>query len=270
VSVASFLQHMNNVMFPENMDEPASNLSSDLVAQYLFLLEGGASRDLESVLELGQYQQTRVVIMTNTDGSADLQNLIDYLTTAIADKPEGLNVEFAGYGNMNAVAAEEIVYGQLNSIIISVVGLVLLVSMIYRSVRVGLIAIFPLSMSLLVMFGLMGIFSIPLDIGSSLVCGVAFGIGIDYSIHIIEAYLRQIKQGLSSDIAAKGAMSEVSFPVLTSAFTISAGFSVLLISEFEPIFNLGLLVSSTMLISAMVTLFVLPSFLGFIPQKREV
>lgn len=266
-SVASFLQHMHTIMFPENQGEKASSLSSDLIAQYLFLLEGGASRDLESVLELGQYQQTRVVVMTNTDGSADLQSLIDHLTEVLIDMPEGLNVEFAGYGSMNAAAAKEIVFGQLNSIALSVLGLVLLVSLIYRSIRFGLIAIFPLSMSLMMMFGLMGIFSIPLDIGSSLVCGVAFGIGIDYSIHIIEAYSRNIRSGLDASKAAKTAMTEVSFPVLTSAFTISAGFSILLISEFEPIFNLGLLVSSTMLISALVTLFILPSLLSLIPQK---
>ncbi len=268
VSAASFLRHMHNVMFPENDGEQASALSSELVAQYLFLLEGGASRDLESVLELGQYKQTRIVIMTNTDGSLDLQNLLDHLKTALVDLPEGLQIEFAGYGNMNAAAAKEIVFGQLTSIVISVVGLVLLVSLIYRSPLFGLIAIFPLSMSLVMMFGLMGIFSIPLDIGSSLVCGVAFGIGIDYSIHIIEAYLRHLRSGINSKEASKKAMSDVSFPVLTSAFTISAGFSILLISEFEPIFNLGLLVSSTMLISALVTLFILPSFLGLLQAKQ--
>jgi hypothetical protein len=269
VSVASFLQRMHTVMFPDNSGENTSSFSAELVAQYLFLLEGGASRDLESVLELGQYQQTRIVIMVNTDGSADLQRLIDSLKGALVDKPEGLHVQFTGYGSMNAAAAEEIVSGQLNSIVLSVCSLVLLVSFIYRSIRIGLIAIFPLSMSLMMMFGLMGIFSVPLDIGSSLVCGVAFGIGIDYSIHIIEAYLRYIKLGLSAKEASKSAMSDVSFPVLTSAFTISSGFSILLISEFEPIFNLGFLVSSTMLISALVTLFILPSMLSLIPVSKN-
>jgi predicted RND superfamily exporter protein len=266
VSLPGFLTRMHQVMFPESTGEAASSLSPELIAQYLFLLEGGASRDLESVLELGQYQQTRLVLMSNTDGSANLQTLIDDLHAVTAHPPEGITVKFAGYGNMNAIAAQEIVLGQLNSILLSVLGLVVLASLIYRSIKTGLIVIFPLSMSLLMMFGLMGIFSIPLDIGSSLVCGIAFGIGIDYSIHIVEAYLRGRSVSTHPDAVSK-AMSDVSFPILTSAFTISAGFAVLLVSEFKPIFNLGLLVSSTMLISAFVTLFVLPSLLRFIPAK---
>lgn len=267
VSVVGFLKHINKIMLPEDSEQKVSEFSPELIAQYLFLLEGGAYRDLESVLEVGKYQQTRLVIMAKTDGSADLQNLIDSLKQELTDLPNGVQAEFAGYANLNAIAAKEIVYGQINSILLSVIGLILLVAAIYRSLLVGVIAIFPLTMSLLVMFGLMGIFKIPLDIGSSLVCGVAFGIGIDYSIHIIEAYLRQLRSGLIPQEASKRAISEVSFPVLTSAFTISLGFSVLLISEFEPIFNLGLLVSSTMLISAFVTLFILPSVLAWIPRK---
>ncbi len=278
VSIASFLKRMHQVMFPDSSLQSASELESDLIAQYLFLLEGGASRDLETVLETGQYQQTRLVIMSNTDGSAELKSLIDDLQQISANPPPEVKVNYAGYGYLNVVAAQEIVFGQLNSIVLSVIGLVLLTSLIYRSGKTGLIVIFPLSVSLMMMFGLMGVFAIPLDIGTSLVCGIAFGIGIDYSIHIVEAYLRQARQlraaadkttadTNSTKTAIKFAMSEVCFPILTSAFTIAAGFSVLLISEFKPIFNLGLLVSSTMLISAFVTLFVLPSLLRFIPQK---
>ncbi len=44
------------------------------------------------------------------------------------------------------------------------------------------------------MFGLMGLVQSLLDIGSSLLCGIAFGGGIDYSIHIIEADLRNLKR----------------------------------------------------------------------------
>lgn len=268
VSLPGFLKRMHKVMFPDS-DEPASSLSQEMIAQYLFLLEGGASRDLESVLESGQYQQTRLVLMSATDGSAALKTLIDDLHEVSDHPPEGITVRFAGYGSMNVVAAQEIVLGQFNSILLSVLGLVLLTSLIYRSVLTGFIIIFPLSMALLMMFGLMGHLSIPLDIGTSLVCGIAFGIGIDYSIHIVEAFLRARHQ-LPLQEAVVKAMSEVSFPILTSAFTISAGFAVLLVSEFKPIFNLGLLVSSTMLISAFVTLFVLPSLLRFIPGKEQI
>lgn len=267
VSLPGFLKRMHQVMFPES-DEPVSSLSQEMIAQYLFLLEGGASRDLESVLELGQYQQTRLVLMSATDGSAALKTLIDDLRELTEHPPEGITVRFAGYGSMNVVAAQEIVLGQFNSILLSVLGLVLLTSLIYRSLVIGFVVIFPLSMALLMMFGLMGHLSIPLDIGTSLVCGIAFGIGIDYSIHIVEAFLRARREHSLKEALVRG-MSEVSFPILTSAFTISAGFAVLLVSEFKPIFNLGLLVSSTMLVSAFVTLFVLPSLLRFIPLKHS-
>lgn len=260
-SIAGYIKRLNEVLSPENKMQSASDLDQDLISQYLFLLEGGPSRDLESLSSVGPYDQTRVVLMSNTDGSKDLQALIDDLRPIAATLPEGTTFQFTGYGSMNAAAAKEIVYGQLSSIVISVLSLALILLFIYRSLKTALIAIFPLSMSLLVMFGVMGMMTIPLDIGSSLLCGIAFGIGIDYSIHIIEAYQRNLDAEACREIAVKRALSEVSFPILTSAFTISAGFSILLLSEFQPIFYLGLLISITMIISAFSTLFIVPTLL---------
>jgi predicted RND superfamily exporter protein len=270
VSIAGFIQQINDVLFPENKSAAASSLSREMISQYLFLLESGPSRDLESVLEIGQYNETRIVIMSRTDGSKDLQVLLDDLTEVAKSLPASVSYQFAGYGNMNAVAAGEIVNGQLSSIFISVVGLITIISLIYRSLSLGLIAIFPLSMSLIVMFGIMGFLSIPLDIGSSLVCGIALGIGIDYSIHIIEAFKRNFTANRPTQQIIENALSEVSFPILTSAFTISAGFAILLFSEFQPIFNLGLLVSITMLISAFSTLFIVPILLSFTKYSTPI
>ena len=161
-----------------------------MVSQYLLLLEGGPSRELESISTVGSYNQARVLIMVKTDSSKVLQALLDDLEPIAATLPAHSSYRFAGYGSMNAAAAKAVVSGQLSSIAISVISLLLLTALIYRSVLFGMIAIFPLCMSLALMFALMGFLRIPLDIGSCLVCGIAFGIGIDYSIHIIEAFKR--------------------------------------------------------------------------------
>jgi len=260
-SIAGYIKRLNSVLSPGNSMQNASDLSQNLISQYLFLLEGGPSRDLESIATVGPYDETRVVLMSNTDGSKDLQALIDDLQPIAETLPKGTSFQFTGYGSMNAAAAKEVVFGQLSSIAISVISLILILIFIYRSLKTALIAIFPLSMSLLVMFGVMGMTAIPLDIGSSLLCGIAFGIGIDYSIHIIEAYQRNLNSQACRELAVKQALSEVSFPILTSAFTITAGFSILLLSEFQPIFYLGLLISITMIISAFSTLFIVPTLL---------
>ncbi|KZZ56802.1 RND family transporter, partial [Oleiphilus sp. HI0123] len=250
-SISGFIKQLHKTLSPNDDKIQSSELSPELISQYLFLLEGGPSRDLESIAKVGPYNETRVVIMSKTDGSKQLQQLLDDLGPIAETLPEGVSFRFTGYGSMNAAASKEIIQGQLSSIIISVVGLLLVLCTIYRSIRIGIIAIFPLSMSLLVMFGLMGLLQIPLDIGSSLLCGIAFGIGIDYSIHIVEAYLRNLKALQSRDAAAQAALTDITFPILTSAFTIALGFSILLLSEFQPIFNLGLLISITMLVSAL-------------------
>jgi len=266
-SLGDLIVQTNDILFPENSDAKASSLDKALISQYLLLLEGGPSRELESLTNVGTYNQTRVLIMVKTDSSKVLQALLDDLNTVAATLPANSSYRFSGYGSMNAAAAKSVVNGQLSSIVISVIGLLLLTSIIYKSLIFGIIAVFPLCMSLALMFGLMGFLRIPLDIGSCLVCGIAFGIGIDYSIHIIEAFKRNIVHSDNLNTAIYQALKEVAFPIITSAVTIALGFSILLISEFKPIANLGLLVSITMLISAICALFIIPPFLKLAGKK---
>jgi len=269
-SLGDLIVQTNDVLFPENRDAKASSLDKALISQYLLLLEGGPSRELESLTNVGAYNQTRVLIMVKTDSSKILQALLDDLETVAATLPASSSYRFTGFGSMNAAAAKSVVNGQLSSIAISVIGLLLLTGIIYKSLIFGIIAIFPLCMSLALMFGLMGLLGIPLDIGSCLVCGVAFGIGIDYSIHIIEAFKRNVSNLGNLDAAIHQALKEVAFPIITSAITIALGFSILLISEFKPIANLGLLVSITMISSAVCALFIIPTLLSLAGKKLKL
>jgi predicted RND superfamily exporter protein len=57
--------------------------------------------------------------------------------------------------------------------------------------RRRLIGVAPLSISILLNFAIMGVAGIKLNIGTALVASISVGIGIDYTIHYIEAYVRE-------------------------------------------------------------------------------
>ncbi len=56
----------------------------------------------------------------------------------------------------------------------------ILLSLIFRSVSAGLLGIIPLSISVLVLFGLMGLTGIKLDVATALLSSVMIGVGVDY------------------------------------------------------------------------------------------
>ena len=137
--------------------------------------------------------------------------------------------------------------------------------LVFRSVMTAIVGMIPLSATLATMFGVMGLFGFPLDVGSSLVAGIAFGIGIDYAIHLIEA-IRRTPLTHSRLETIQIALSQVTLPILVSALVLSSGFSLLLLSGFKSLASLGLLVMVAMIVSAIFSLIILPLVLRTLPE----
>jgi predicted RND superfamily exporter protein len=111
----------------------------------------------------------------------------------------------------------------------------------------------------MVNFAVMGFLGIKLNIGTSMVASVSVGIGIDYTIHYMEAFKREYAAGGAEFLRRTFTTSGKA--ILINAVSVGAGFAVLLLSRFVMLADLGLLIALTMGTSAFVSLSVLPVLL---------
>lgn len=268
-SLVDFLERLHVVL--EGQQTLSLN-DSERVRQYLFLLESGADRDLESVATVGDYKQTRIAISLAQDNSAAISEMLSDIER-VTDRglPSGVDVTYAGYAAIVDAASQEVLVAQFNSLLSSLIAIFIVFLVVFRSTVVALVGMLPLVATLATMFGVMGHFGFSLDIGSSLVAGIAFGIGIDYSIHMIEAIRRAAAcSSLSahskrSELLAR-ALREVTKPIGISAIVLCSGFSLLLLSGFKPLASLGLLIMVAMLVSAAFALVIMPFVLRALSQ----
>ena len=265
-SLVDSLERMHVVLEGESAEALDLN-SSDRIRQYLFLLEGGAERDLESIVTVGDYQQTRILISLEQDNSAAISEVIDIVRTELADSlPDNVSADFAGYAWMVYATAQEVLDAQVASLISSLIAIFIVFAVVFRSVATALVGLTPLIATLSVIFGTMGHLGFSLDIGSTLFSGIAFGIGIDYAIHLIEA-LRRSKASNNRIEVIQNALSQVTLPISISALVLSTGFSLLMLSGFKSLASLGLLIMTAMLVSAAFTLIILPQILRYCPKS---
>jgi predicted RND superfamily exporter protein len=175
---------------------------------------------------------------------------------------DGVEIVYTSYGAESVNASNEVVNTQLTSIFISFILIIVVLFIATKSLYLSIIGLIPLVMTLFFMFGIMGIFSYPIDIGSSVVAGIALGIGIDYAVHLFEAIKRSLNQVDPRQVITQ-ALNQVILPICSSALVISSGFSLLMFSGFQPLSNMGLLITVAMLVSALFTLIVLPKIFLF-------
>jgi predicted RND superfamily exporter protein len=116
-------------------------------------------------------------------------------------------------------------------------------------------------------FAIMGFLGIKLNIGTSMVAAVSVGIGIDYTVHFIEAFKREYHAFGGKGEFLKRAYATSGKAIFINAASVGAGFAVLLFSQFIMLAYLGLLVALTMFTSALASLTVIPVLLLLIKPK---
>jgi predicted RND superfamily exporter protein len=173
--------------------------------------------------------------------------------------------------------AGSVIKGQVSSLLFAVVTVLLLLAVIFRSLRGGLVGSIPLISSILVLFGFMGFSGIALDAATALLSSVMIGVGVDFTIQYIWCFNLQIRSGLKYPEATSQALRTIGRSIIINALSVMGGFSALVFSGFTSIRFFGYLVIISIgscLVGAIVIIpaFLLkfrPQFIGFETGKKR-
>ncbi len=253
-SLADYLRRMNKVM---HADDEAYNTipdSQDMIAQYLLLYEmSGDPENLWKVVDY-DYAKANVTFQLKSDNSKSINAALEQIRQFEDDfKKLGVSINYAGSGYKALVFTDLILEGQIMSLIMSLFIVIILLSLMFKNWKVGVIGSVPIMITAAISFGIMGWFGIPLNTTTALLSSIAIGIGIDYAVHFIEQYKLNSATG-DKMLTVRKTMAHSGRAILFNAIVVIAGFLVLLFSVFPPNRELGFLVSLNMFISFVGTL----------------
>jgi len=236
-----------------------------LVSNYLVLLSGGISNYANDDLEPTAIKTT---VQLRTVGMGDSQEIFDAIDRYLfAHVPDGVNVTIGGATMVEGSLNNLVVRSQIISVIISIFCVFIIIAVSNRSLIAGIVGVAPLSISILVNFAVMGFTGIKLNLGTSMVASVSVGIGIDYSIHFLEAFKREYRKYSGGADFLRHSFNSSGKAIIINAVSVGAGFAVLMLSRFNMLVDLGLLIAITMFTSALVSLTVLPVLLTVLKPK---
>jgi predicted RND superfamily exporter protein len=133
----------------------------------------------------------------------------------------------------------------------------LVLSIRFRSLATGVLALTPTLGALALIYGGMGALGIRLDIGTSMLASIVIGAGVDFAVHQLSAWYASESEGL--DAAAARANARTGTAILTNALAVAAGFFVLTLGEARPLKNVGGLTAAGLLVAAACTLTLIPA-----------
>jgi predicted RND superfamily exporter protein len=238
---------------------------SRLVSNYLVLLAGNIDDYANDPLEPTSIKTT---VQMRTTGQADTDRGVAEINNFVkANFPAGVRVIVGGSAMVEGSTNTLVVQSQLTSVIFSIIAMFIIMTISYRSAAAGVISTIPLSILILINFAAMGFLGIKLNLATAMISSISIGVGIDYTIHFIEAYKREYRLSEGKGDFIKRAYYVSGAAIIVDALSVGLGFAVLLLSHFNMLMEFGLLVALAMIISALSGLIIVPALLSIFKPK---
>ncbi len=239
--------------------------SREAVAQYLELYSmSGDPEDFDDFVNF-DYTKAIIQIQYKADDVKTINNIIKKIKS-LTKGDENFKL-IAGNSIVEKDLSEATGIGQKNSLIFAFFAIMLLLMIIFKSIKAGLIGSLPLLFAIICIFGLMGWIGIELNIVTALLSSISIGLGVDYTIHLFWRLKSELKKNKSYPDAIKITLKTTGRGITINAFSVIVGFSVLFFSEFPIIQSFAFLIIISIFLCLISALILIPAVCILIKPK---
>jgi len=209
------------------------------------------------------YQQSLLWLQMTSGDNQHTSKVVNWVNNYISDNPPPANIRanWAGKSYLNIVWQDAMVTGMLDSLLSSFIIVFLMMVILFRSIKYGVLAMLPLTFTITMIYGLIGWFGKSYDMPIAVLSALTLGLSIDFAIHFLQRTRELEKETGSLGQALALMFQEPSRAITRNAIVIAIGFTPLLLSPLVPYITVGFFLASIMALSALVTLVLLPALL---------
>lgn len=263
-SFSDVMKRLNRVLQPEVEDNYRLPESRELASGYLFLYEMSLPPkfDLNNQVNMNK-SGTRLAFSVHTTSSQTQIELAERIVNWSQQNlshvepivPVGSPLMFAKIGERNIQA-------MLIGTAVALLLISLLLVVVLRSLRIGLVSIIPNILPVAMAFGVWGLLVSEVGLALSIVASMTLGIVVDDTVHLLSKYLRaRREQGLSPEDAVRYAFSTVGSALWVTSLALVAGFIIVAQAGYLPIAQMGWMTALTIMIALIADFLLLPPLL---------
>ena len=263
LSVTEYLKEINRVMHGGGAEHYRLPTDKQLIAAYL---EMAASQDPRNLGQLINWERSAVNVtaMCVARSSRAMREILAEVKRELA-RPEtrdalgpDMAVDVTGLGPLLSHVSDRIVASQLLSCFGALGVICLMLIVVLWSVRVGLLAMIPNVLPILLTVGLMGWLDITLNITTVMIASIALGIAVDDTIHFLIRARTESRDAGDHELGLQRTLTSVGRALVFTTCVVTGGFLILLLATLTPVRHFGALTAVAMVTALAADLVLLP------------
>lgn len=281
ISLNTILKEIHQALHENNAEFYRIPEDEKLIPQELLLFENSGSDDLEDVID-SQFRLARITLKVPWQDAllyppfiADVEKrFLKKFKGKKLESGEEMQVTITGIMSLLGRIIYASVYSAAQSYGIALVVITLMMVSLIGEIRLGLISMIPNLGPILTVLGIIGWFSIPLNMFTMLVASIAIGLSVDNTIHFMYNFKKYYE--ISGDIAdgVRNALHTAGRALLTTTVVLSIGFFLFMFASMKNFFEFGLFTGIAIVLALASNFFMAPALLKLVlknnPAKRAV
>ncbi len=260
-SIVDIVKDLNQSFHDNNPEYYAIPESKELISQYLLIYEMSGGDDVNDYVS-GDFSRARLELRCKLVESSALGTLLKKLDDFIKSNDlESSPIAITGIGALWLKFTDYITSSQIQGILLAFAVIAAMMCFVFRSFKIGMIAMIPNMTPVILTLGVMGWMDLPLDYVRLLIATVAIGIAVDDTIHHVTRYhLEFIKCG-DYKKALSVSMQDVGRALFVTSLVLILGFLTNIFSIMDSIMDFGILLATTILTALIADFFLMPALI---------
>ena len=266
VSLATIVKETNRALHGNDEAYYTIPKDHDLVAQELLLFENSGSDDLEDVVD-SQFSKARVSIKLPWTDAVKAVQVKQHVEKVFAEAFPDDKVEVTGMIPLLINTFDQAIHSSVRSYLIAFVLISLMMMLILRSVRLGLLAMIPNLTPIILGLLIMYIAKIPLDMFTLLIGSIAIGLAVDDTIHFMHNFMRYYHETKDSAEAIRHTFFTTGKAMVITTVVLALGFYSYMLAQMISVQNFGFLTGTVIVLALLADLLLAPALM-IVAAKR--
>ena len=181
------LKQMNRAVHENNDEFYAVPKKKESVSELLLLYESGGGKEFDRLVSFA-YDTAHVQVRTVSLSTADVRKLENDVYEFVRTNVPWLNIKFTGASCLLTNVADYLSESELYSFIYAFVTILIVMTIVFRSVKIGLLAMIPNVVPVVLTLGLVSFAGARVNMVLVILAPIILGVCIDDTIHFITRY----------------------------------------------------------------------------------
>lgn len=269
---------------PDRYDLPGSKGEAAFILRYIkgqSDSSGMSNKLLRSFVD-SSFNRMCIKMQMADVGSKRMDSLVQFVIQPRADSlvaalkrnlrsdKDSVGVAITGTSKIFIKGNKFLINNLTESLVLAFLLITLSMAFLFANARMILISLIPNLIALMITAGIMGFMDIPLKASTALIFSITFGISVDNSIRFLAKYRQEL---LATRFFVPRAVSEsileTGKSIIYTSVALFAGFIIFAFSDFGGTIALGILTSTTLVISMFTNLILLPALILTFDKPRK-